>query len=461
MPSIAAATPVSELKLRTNFILNRKAFLDDVCEAIHNEDIPQYAEMLKLLIVNDYIPVIARLMTDTDADLSDQATWTMANLLGSDSREVRSAANAACLPFTEEIFANLCSDKKLRSTAYLLFNWTRRFTKNDDVDERVLKLLDDNFISTVKKATIRVDLLHSINASLTRTHAGHKASHNLLGLFKNAGKKEFSLLLDCIGEICSEDGTAFAEADISLALDTFETLLIRSPFEITDTDRTNILHALSNFVTEPTVADKFFTRCYLRNEVTLLCEDVCVSSRKEATWVLCNAISRSEWESTQMDLAEDHRLLYAFNVAMQDLEESPLLTAIHEALDTLNEFMVLYTPIEEEEDESDAETELVAEEYIPLPSLNKETNPPPSLAQVESPLPSALELLVDTKNVNGGAALRGLIATLKNTGATAWVPVAPGTTFTIEDLTLMGSLGYTISNGYFGINPYMTALRYF
>jgi hypothetical protein len=468
---------LTELKLRTDFILDRTKFLDDVCAAIHKEDTVRSQDMLNLILRNDYPLIIARLMVDPNMAVRVQAIWTMANLLGADRTDVRSAANRACLGMTTQIFDNLIGAPDAdvqRSTAYLLFNWLRRFRKNDEVDEQVLRLLDTGFIRTViKKASVRADLLGAVRAALRRTQAGGKAAREVVRLLTDAtSKQERAPLMEMFSEICEEEKGGFAEADHAVVFDLFEKLFCR------EDQRLEATWALSNFICDGDLADKFFTRWDLRREMVEQCESADEHLRAEAGWVLTNAIARAEWESTHADVGTDYGLRYALCSVGAGLPDNSgmIYTAIHEALDKLSHWEALYAPLEESEDESDEDTitEIVEEDEI-VPGLTAAQIcemagvyenlpcevPAPVLHMAEEPLPSAFELMVDHKNRNGSAALRGLVFSLKNAGCAANIPVPAGTVLSIEDLTLMGSLGYMISQGCFSINPYLTMVRYF
>lgn len=468
MPSITA--PISELKLRTDFILDRFKAMDAIVDAVHTETEPASAAMLDLLLKDNYLTIIARhMMPDTELKMRTQATWTMANLLGTDRRDVCMAANKACLEIQTQIFDTLCNppDANCQAyTAYLLFNWARRFGKNEDVDEELLRLLDSGFVrKTIKKGAVRSDLLLAFSAVLRRTRAGRKAALEVVRMLMDAtSKKERAMLLDAFGEICTEEGgNSFAAEDHAMVFDLFEQLF---QSDLNVNQRRDVTWALSNFVCDGDLGDKFFTRMGLRNDMVLQCEDVDVRLREEACWVLVNAIAGASWNSTREDVGTDHGLRYALCAVEATCKENGgrLFTAIHEALDKLSEWEALYAPLESEsESESDAETLPIEEEdddeyegcfYTAAPA-------PVHVAVTETPLPSALELLVAQTNRNGGAMLRGLIHSLKEAGANNWIPVPAGTMFSIEDLTLIGSLGYTISNGCFGINPYLAAVRYF
>ena len=473
------SSPMTELKLRTNFILDRAAFLESVCEAVHKEDTRQAYDMLDLLLNNDYPSIIASILSaKATANDRDQAVWALANLLGSDRQDVRAAANRACLSARAQIFNNLLAPETpvlQKSIAYLLFNWLTRFGKNEEVDEQVLRLLDTGFIRNVKPVAVRIDLVAAAKAALRRTQAGAKAAREVVKMLEAAtNKRELDLLLKAFSEICSEDGekSSFAPADHAAVFDLFEHLLL-GEVELTQQQYVELLWSLSNFVCEPEAADKFFTRADLRAEVVALCEAEDDAVRAEAGWVLANAIKKSTWESTQEDIGTDYGLRYTlYWEAVLHEKSSKLYTAIHESLDRLSELEALFAPLEEDEDE-DALTEIAEEEEI-VPGLTAaqicemagvynghfnlpcdRPDPSPAVAATEAPLPSALELVAGPVTHNGSATLRGLVFSLKNAAAAgnAWVPVAAGTTFTIEDLTLMGSLGYVLANGYFGINP--------
>jgi hypothetical protein len=490
-----AAMPTTELQLRTEFILDRMKFLDNVSEAVNCEEQVGASQFLRLLVENNYPAVITRLLTDSNLKARDAAIWALANLLGADTKNVREAANVACAEVENKVFDNLIgapSDDIQRSVAYLLYNWAREFGDNEDVDETLLRLLENGFVRGVKKMGVRVDLLHAVRAALGRTRAGEKAAREIVNLLAAApaSKKEMAVLLDAFGEICSEEeSSAFAAEDQPAVFDLFEQLF---QSELMGGQRREVTWALSNFICDGDLADKFFTRWELRKDMTFQCEDVDMCLREEACWVLVNAIARARWESTRMDISTDYGLRYALCAVETTCKKGSILyKAVHEALDKLSEWEALYTSLEE----SDGETEIAEEEgagmvsaweqeeeelleYIPedvsgetiLPAVNAADHAmfapffgaaaAPCVA-TETPLPSAIEMLVDPSHRNGSAALRGLVHALKLAGPNAWVPVPAGTMLSIEDLTLMGSLGYMISQGHFGINPFMTSMRYF
>jgi hypothetical protein len=476
------ASAVTELKLRTDFILDRKKFLDDVCDAVMYEDEPGPREMLRLIVENNYASVIARIIAGTAAPAERlKATWAMANLLGSDQKAVRESANKACAGIQDAIFEVLTEpdtpDVQL-AAAYLMFNWARGFGDNDSVDERLLSLFEDGFVDGITKASVRADLTEAVRAALGRTRAGHTAARKVvdrLMVTEALSKREKALLLDAFGEICSEgsedgsDEPAFAPEDHAAVFDLFEKLLTQEG--LTKAQRADLTWSLSNFVVEPHVADKFFTRWALRSEMVVQCEDVHRVFSDEACWVLANAIAKATWTSTHADVGTDYGLRYALCAVEASCKKGgALFKAIHEALDKLSEWEALYAPLEpESDDETDTETETeivvdaAEEDYVgPWDAFIQEDVSGAGIGAVaEAPLPSAMEMLIDPAHRNGSAALRGLIHALKLAGPTAWVPVPAGTMLSIEDLTLVGMLGYTIAGGQFGINPYLSLVRAF
>jgi hypothetical protein len=487
------ASAVTELKLRTDFILDRKKFLDDVCDAVMYEEEPGPREMLRLIVENNYASVIARIIAGTATGPERQkATWALATLLGSDQKVVRESANKACVTIEDAIFENLTEPDTpalQMSAAYLMFNWATRFSDNEMVDERLLRLFEDGFVEGITKVSVRVDLMEAVRAALSRTRAGHTAARKVVERLGSADgslfKRERALLLEAFSEICSEDGSdepAFAPEDHAVVFDLFEKLLTQEG--LTTAQRADLTFALSNFVVEPHVADKFFTRWALRNEMVVQCEDVHRVFSEEACWVLANAIAKATWTSTHADVGTDYGLRYALCAVEASCKKGgALFKAIHEALDKLSEWEALYAPLEPES-ESDSESVGDAAPFweeaskidwenpgtwgaISSPGPASEVAAPEvaapeiTVATVESPLPSAMEMLIDPAHRNGSAALRGLVHALKLAGPTAWVPVPAGTMLSIEDLTLVGMLGYTIAGGQFGINPYMSLVRAF
>ena len=457
-----ATAPMTELKLRTDFILDRMKFLDTVCDAVMHEDRPEKRAILDLLLKNEYPSIIGRVVAGAvNADERDQALWTLAVLLGSDSEDVRAAANEACRGVRDTIFQALKEPgnaEMQRSAAYLLFNWLKRFDENVEVDEQVLRLVDSGFVRGVANGKIRADLLWAIAAALTRTRAGHKAAREVVDLLREAGKREFAPLLEAFVEICSEDEkgqTAFATADHQAVFDLFEHLLIGDVANLSVEGRFKVLWALSNFVCEPEAADQFFGRFALRAEIQGFCEDNHAGIRMEAAWVLCNAVARTTDAIVEEEIGSDYGLRYALCAVEADLaKKGRLYKSIHETLDRLSHLEALFEPLTCDCGCEDEETVEAEPEVFNYPC---ERPMPPVVETTEAPLPSALELLVAPANRNGSATLRGLVYSLKNAGATGWVPVPAGTMLTIEDLTLMSSLGYTIASGYFGVNPYIRA----
>ena len=489
------ASAVTELKLRTDFILDRKKFLDDVCDAVLYEEEPGPREMLRLIVENNYASVIARIIAGTATGPERQkALWALATLLGSDQKAVRESANKACAGIEKEIFENLTEPSTpaiQASTAYLMFNWATRFGDNEMVDERLLRLFEDGFVEAITKVSVRTDLMEAVRAVLDRTRAGYGVARKVVQRLGSGDgllfKRERVLLLEAFSEICSEgcEGSdsepAFAVEDHAAVLDLFEQLLTQEG--LTKKQRADVTFALSNFVVESGVADKFFIRFSLRNEMVVQCEDVNRVFAEEACWVLVNAIAKSIWASTHADVGTDYGLRYALCAVEASCTKSgALFKAIHEALDKLSEWEALYAPLEPES-ESDSEsvggeTEVAAPFWEEASKIDWEnpgtwgaiSSPGPAsevaapeitVAAVEAPLPSAMEMLIDPAHRNGSAALRGLVHALKLAGPTAWVPVPAGTMLSIEDLTLAGMLGYTIAGGQFGINPYLSLVRAF
>jgi hypothetical protein len=462
-------------------VKNPRKVLDDICDAVHHEDQEASAMFLQLLVISDYIPVIAGLIDSTDRRLSTGSLHLLGNLLAAETRNIAVATNQALLPFQARIFEHLDGIMPVQKTAaYLLFNWIRLF-KNPSVDKQFMERVNSGFLYQAAMPA-RTDLLYAALCVVDRHPATRATMMSLLKLVPNTvNPSNMRVLLDAIGSV-AESNSQYQEDDYSYMFCVFEGIL--------DTVETQekghvllkkALFALSNLVVDDGAADLFLDDSFMVKKVL-----ACMTAehgravRGEATWVLSNAITKAV--NHDAFLSENQAIYDALcniftmpnyprtiEVATEALAKLDLIRSDYDDMPDLMEI----PPFEDfEYSESDfpcpcpcpylSHTEVPAEVHTEVHSEVPTQIPAgvPVLNQVEEPIPDAYTLILqnksrDTGRVMGSAVVRGLVERLRDFSLQGYVPLDPAMTLTVADVIAIERLGYYISSSGFSIHPYI------
>jgi hypothetical protein len=457
----------TELSARTAFILNRKNFLNDICEIVQGDETSTACRaLLAVLLNNDYIPVVAQLMGDADQDTRDFASWAMGNLVGADTKAVADAAVAAAMEQLTVVFENMRSPciPLQRASSFLLCN-LNRLTGSVEIRNHVMAILENEEVRDFGKTT-RNDLLAILARNADQTHYSYRALNSLLNLFTEASNDELLYLLRILGDVTANQ--AIHAEQYELVYDLVEGLLYGHKHE---KKFKTILWMLSNIITDSGAADVFVEHRLLFNRV---CELATTPDRPvaryNALFCLANCIAciRSDAKKELLRRSEEFRGAFQQTRMNQDNFQSTLdiLAALDKA--------VVSAAAPEEDSDSD---------YDDLPDLidengnivNGDDKPcersglyhsgcwcnetqQPAAAPVPIPLgpvPSAIDLCMGSNRNDLSPTVRYLVGFVVNS-TDNWTPLPSDTVLTIKDLCALEALGYIISRGYIGVNPYLS-----
>jgi len=459
----------TELSARTAFILNRKKFLNDICEMMQGDEASTACRaLLAVLLNNDYIPVVAQLMGDADQETRDFASWAMGNLVGADTKAVADAAVAAALEQLPIMFENLRSSLNplQRASSFLLCNLSR-LTGSVEIRDHVMAILENEEVSDFGK-TSRIDLLAILARNSDVTHYSYRAVNSLLNLFTEANNDELLYLLRILGDVTANQ--AIHAEQYELVYDLVEGLLYGDKHE---KKFKTILWMLSNVITDAGAADVFVEHRLLFNRI---CEMATTPdkpvTRYNALFCLANCIAcvRSDAKKELLRRSEEFRGAFQQTRMNQDNFQSTL--DLLAALDKAVVSAAAAAPAAPEED-SDSD-------YDDLPDLIDENGnvvnekpcersglyqsgcwcnetQQPAAAPIPipfGPVPSAIDLCMGARRNDLSPTVRYLVGFVVNS-TDNWTPLPSDTVLTIKDLCALEALGYIISRGYIGVNPYL------
>jgi hypothetical protein len=476
------------LEAHTAFVLDRYAFMENVQKAVLAEDTSGGAEILKFLKTGTFIELIGGLMFDPDLKNREQALFTLGNLLALEHNDVivkRVAAvvlekvnalfNALYSPATPAIF---------KTAAYVIHNlamagrrlgWAFQDASGgadcSDVSEfcgRVFDLFNGLYggalISTVDDKNVRTDLLYAVNYVAER-YPTRARIQRILTEIADASVRDTKPLLDILNlHIADAEGDA-------VPVECHDDLM-NLIYDLMVDDQTRHLHAaalwcLSNFVMETGVAEKIAGYDALLNEVVGKALTAGRASvRANAVWTLANMVTQIRDPVIQAWMCEDHGLWAAFIEAGADAHDMGRFkadTVAEESIDRLSYWQALYRPLEPEESESDSETESVesddSDDSDWVPEEEEESDDDDDDAETieeeatgqEVPVPTALDLLMAGRVPS--ANVRYLISLVQSAGLGTWVEIPADTVLTVDDLTTIQMMGFSVLRGHIGVNP--------
>ncbi|NDE17870.1 hypothetical protein EBZ80_23385 [bacterium] len=480
-------TKYTELSLRTAFIRTPVKLLDEIGEAIIQEDSADDAEaLLNLVVKHNYIRQIFNIIgniANTSDELRSAALWTAGLMLASDYDVIR--YQAVTLTFKQfPAICNMLFDDAgcwkhpsygalhgQRSAAFLVHNLMRNrnimrtsfgAAENTRLKEILRNRLTEN-ASTIKKYFPCFESFKNLPPNAMSDYFW--AVSLLLGYTDNLSVSTFLPLVHdledwmdvdakavaaCIGALSEKNGAITAEnyADV---MTWFKWLFEnRAPLR-------EVHWTLSNYVCEPGVADLFLRS--LGNEEDpfhqMIHDYVINASEAQAEnslWVLANCVANVQDEDLKRAIVdpEDNRYYDLWDTLEGDATEYKVA---RDGFAYLEQWYTEFYPEVEEYTDTDTDTDTDTEVEI-VEEGTPATNSCEHLGEAEAATPSALQLLTG-KLPEPSETVRRLVGQLKSTGVYDWVPVADNTAFSVADMRWMEGSGYVVSQGHFGIAPWL------
>jgi hypothetical protein len=457
----------TELTARTQFILDRAAFLKDVWRALIDEGKPEADEKIKVWIDYAYVPLIARCILDRDEHTRNEAMWAVANMLGADTPAVVEATKAALTPellksVLDYVFTE--SNETVRCAAFLLNNYARFGNMSySDAQSLVYTTCVKGITATGKTAT---GLLWAANYAAAKFPAAIPLSIviNALGDM-SINKEKAQHLRRLLGCAAENDGLIHANL-----LEPVVTVLDRLLSEAISPDiRTEILWILANVMTEIGAPEVFFGHQDLLVDIVSTVNNTDQESL-EAAFALTNFVKLVRDPAIQEYLARGVRKMsvedvddYSYDIYdafyYQLLSDTyPLSRKLgKEGLEALNKYAEIYFPSVNEENDREVKVESNGDINVTVPSVVVAV---PLSHETEAPVPCAFELLYggDRGSCNSDTVRRlvSLVeqALLDSTGVgDDWAKVPLDTELTVGDLVTLQHMGYVFDGEWLGVNP--------
>ena len=468
----------SDLDARTEFVLNRVAFLESVTEVLQDENTSENKQKVAVWRDNNYITLIVRCIMDPNQETFDRAIWATGNLLVSDDTQVATMTRTAITEDVLNRLVQLAGSFTLAPTVrngvhYLLGNLSRYslpifFT--EAVGNSLLKtvLTDKRVVNMNLKA--QIDFLETIK-NIAKKDPGAINEHPLIdALFNPDQSAIYSRLFHIIGSLAEQD-SKISPLGICKLMTYFTNQLAASEADISHRE---MLWVLSNIMIEPTAPAHFVGK---HNDLKSLVESIAwheLVTRDEdgdedvgydALFVLVNFIHGAKYlsEEFQKNLANDLGLAPLF-VACLIHENDKVVAVARKGFDLIAQIRSTFYPVQPVEAvelvesycddtetdtvyaENDAETDTENDVIVTI-----ENNV--TVTTCEKPVPSASDLALGARRGNESGAVRRVVSLLVNAPVGEWIEVPSEWTLTISDLTTLQHLGYIIKDGYVGINP--------
>ncbi len=462
----------SDLDARTDFVLNRVAFLQSVPGVMEHEHTPENKQKVAVWRDNNYIPLIVRSIMDPNEEIYDHAIWATGNLLGSDDAEVAAKTRAA---ITDDLLKRLVqmagrislSPGVQNGIYYLFWNLSqadyempRFFT--EAIGNSLLKImLREKLIGRVNPKA-RIDFLETVKNVANKDPSAINAELLTESLILDPDQsKSHSRLFHIVGTLAEQD--SMIRPLVISQLMTYLTKQLSASADNTGITRKEMLWVLSNIMTEPT-APAFFMCDHkeLKSLVESIAWDELVAIKDsmgpdevvgyEALFALVNYVSggaKHMSEAFDKNIADDDGLYALFEACLVHRNKKVAAVA-RMGFDLISQMISMFYPEIKEPVEMSCEDENCDEES----DTETDTENDVTYETVcEKPVPSASDLVLGERRGNESAAVRRVVSLLVNSPVGEWVEVPSDWTLTISDLTTLQHLGYTIKDGYVGINP--------
>jgi hypothetical protein len=483
----------SDLEVMTAFVMDRSKFLDTVVDAITSEGKNDAAtKMVSLLENGAFLQFMPVLLSDKTAELRSKALLALGNLICSDNPAVASAAFKIAEREFNTIEACARDPETMEGGAYVVF--TLAFRINSLLGGKQSPLIG-HLLSVAKdlvgehRTCVARDMLYVIKMFGTCTDVH---MNDLLYLMESSNKLTRRTALSLLADQVSRDDFDAEHCDV--VYDTLSHFYFDMKSHNAHT-RHEVAWTLSNLVTETGMADKFFDDADLFDAVVdaMLLDSDC-SAAAENAWVITNAVAkcdigRRKGNFLQRLRAElnnyknsryimNQRTKTAVSEALVAIENAikkhadaaarvkELMNAFKEPLLSLPTQPCVATPtlstISMEVDEDTA----WLFDNSPVPNLWNLPTARPELYNVpcERPdlylPPTAYELLAkgfarkETSKV-----VYDLIRSVEANGNT-YTPISKDMVLTVDDLTTLEDLGFTIVRGCIGISAAIVSRFY-
>ena len=479
MSSVSAASSYSDLDARTDFVLNRIAFLESVPDVMENENTPENKQKVAVWRDNNYIPLIVRSIMDPNEEIYDHAIWATGNLLGSDDAEVAAMARAA---ITDDLLKRLVQmvgrypqsplSPAVQNGIYYLFSnlsksdykMPRFFT--EAIGNSLLKtmLTDKRFVVNPKA---HIDFLHAVKNIAEKDPGAINVLLLTEALLNPDQSRNHSQLFHIIGTVAEHD-SMICPLGIRQLMTYFTTKQLSASAGIT---RQEMLWVLSNIMTEPTAPACFvgeheelknLVESIAYNELLVHKKDGDVAVGYEALFALVNCLSGAKHMSEELkkNIAYDHELAGLIGTCL--VHHNPKIVAVAgEGVDLICEIRSTFCPVEESVHEScddcdDCDDCDECDDCDDCDQSDTEHDDTENDVQYETvcekPVPSASDLVLGERRGKESGAVRRVVSLMVDSPIGEWVEVPSDWTLTISDLTTLQHLGYSIKDGYVGIN---------
>lgn len=461
--SSVIASSYSDLDARTDFVLNRVGFLESVPSVMEHEHTPENKQKLAVWRDNNYIPLIVRSIMDPNQEIYDRAIWATGNLLGSDDAEVAAMTRAA---ITDDLLKRLVYmtgcytlTSTVRNGIHYLFSNLSHYEMPRFFTEAIgNSLLKKIMLVLVMNPKAQIDFLETVKNIAKKDPSAVNVTLLIDALFNPKLSQNHSRLFHIISTIAEHD-SMICPLGISQLMTYFTKQLSASAADNTGINRQEMLWVLSNIMTEPT-APAFFVCDHkeLKSLVESIAWKELVTDKEdadedvgyEALFSLVNCVSGAKHMSEKFDkiIANDDNLVALFETCTVHHNKKVAAVA-REGFDLISQMIsTLYpdikVPVETQcEDEScdKSDTETDTQNDVKCETV------------CEKPVPSASDLVLGERRGKESGAVRRVVGLLVNSPVGEWVEVPSDWTLTISDLTTLQNLGYTIKDGYVGINP--------
>ena len=476
----------TELQARTQFVLDRVAFLKDVGLTLMNEGQPEADAKINVWVSNAYVPLVVRCIKSEDEAVRVEALWTVANLLGADTAVVREATKNA---LTSELLKSVLdyvfleSKETVECAAFLLANYARfKNMSYADAQTIVYTACAKGIITNGKAAT---DLLWAANYAADKFPAAIPLSLvvNTLGDV-TLTKEKTRQLRRLLGIAAEQDGLVHASL--------LEPVLVALERQLGVSHATGVraelFWILSNVLTEPGAPEVFYTHKEL---LLTVIDESCLASNAglQAAYALANFVSMVKDPVVQESLARGvaaESLAEACAVDIYDLfyqlsfSEDRLLQQLGvEGLAPLQSYANIYYPqvdevdvdLTDEDEDDDIEMAYDAVCTAPEVKVAEATKPSiavlhmaeeiaPAAAAAPGRVPCAYELLYGSDRAScESSVVRHLVGLVERAMADpdvegdGWVKVPMDTMLSVSDLVTLQHMGYVFNGDWMGVNP--------
>ncbi len=471
MSSVIATSSYSDLDARTDFVLNRVAFLESVPEVMERENTPENKQKVAVWRDNNYIPLIVRSIMDPKEEIYDQAIWATGNLLGSDDAEVAVMTRTAV---TDDLLKRLVDlagrvttlGPAVRNGIYYLISNLSNYEMprffNEAIGNSVLKIMLAD-----KNPKMRInDFLDTVKNIAEKDPSAINSLVLIDALFNPDQSQYHSQLFHIIGTLAGHD-SMISSLGISKLM-TYITEQLTSDDNNADITRQEMLWVLCNIMTEPPAPACFvgeheelksLVESIAWDELALN-EDADEAVGYEALFALLNYVgAKHTSEEFKEYIANDDELAALFGACL-DHDNAKIAAVAREGFDLISQMISTFCPDKycEEIDVKEAEVAVANCGYENCGDENcsDDTENDVKYESVyglcEKPVPSASDLVLGARRGKESAAVRRVVSLLVDSPVGEWVEVPSDWTLTISDLTTLQHLGYAIKDGYVGIN---------